>query len=1092
MEIAKMETRQKDVGIDRKLPTKSIKVTNSKIVSAKHDQLAKSNLVKATAASKKDLPKQAPESGSRSSSEQEVMKKNKKVSTKRKKIIKKSSSSDEIPVKNTKKYSKLTTVKKKTTQSSSEEVIAKKKKKIKKNVSVELPKKNRTLVKMTKKVPAKSRSSSEEPTRNKKKKVSAKSRSSFEEPIKIKKKKVPTRPRSSSEESIKTKKMKDLAKYKSSSEEVSIKKYKSTAKKEKIVDDKTATRKQKMFKVEIIGKIKVKGNDDIEVEQNDGTCVTVITPKPLYYSVQGDLISCWCISKTSATQSSKAILLDEGEEQRLTMCGLPLITIEKGNKDTIIRTLIRIVTTKNAEGQTRMSIPTIPLLKFYDHIQKNFIGASMGGGAKCTSVDEYLSYKAGQLQTGEYKMCVRSILLDFKDLTYKQVVDILRGWYLKHDMRLIMVMGVQNTDKDRHIDNSYMTAGNMYERMTINPLNIWSIPFDQAIEISEAFGIQQTNESLAVGKLLRQVAKRTVLNGNTCTDTARFFSSLVMTNKQFDLLTDGDGVNLGPCVVSESMLYIREVLDIEEGVAKHIGTLLSSAQLPTPQDMSLLKVPDENGFLPDAEQARAIEMACTKNISIITGAAGTGKTTIIKKVTSILTANKMPFMCTSFTGKATDRIDECCDVPVATADMLIVERDEHIFTTLIWDESSMTSLRLLWRLLNAYPNKYRIVLIGDPYQLEPIEWGSVLSELIASSTIPLVRLTHIYRVITEEGMFDRIVENSKRMAYWKDKSFDFVQGDNFEVREGDMRTLIQEIKRKHAAGVPASNFVIISPFKEYLAIINRAVQYIYNKNNPYVRKLKQGWIYSSHLKSDKNAMEEQKTFHVGDRVMMTANNKQLGVSNGQEGIIKSVSLAEGIMVAFRKKDILFPLSGMRRKPLQTDGDDIKLKQLADSDALTLNFAVTVHKAQGSQWKEVYYYSHKWTPFITRNMIYTATTRAMCRVLIIGLPSDATRSVENVPHRRTELLCLRLRKYLPMDYVVIEEDEMAKELALRRKFLAEQHEKTYGNAFDDAGDDSGGYYPGFTESGDEESNNSEESGNSGISEDNVPVNSKQGV
>jgi len=132
---------------------------------------------------------------------------------------------------------------------------------------------------------------------------------------------------------------------------------------------------------------------------------------------------------------------------------------------------------------------------------------------------------------------------------------------------------------------------------------------------------------------------------------------------------------------------------------------------------------------------------------------------------------------------------------------MIAHREEHTFEHLIIDETSMVSLKLFHRFICAFSGqRYRITLIGDPYQIQPIEWGNVLKELIESSTIPLVRLKKIYRVQTEEGLFDRIVENSKRIAYWKDSSFDFVKGDNFDVRDGDKGDIMQNIKKMNVEG----------------------------------------------------------------------------------------------------------------------------------------------------------------------------------------------------------------------------------------------------------------------------------------------------
>ncbi len=732
---------------------------------------------------------------------------------------------------------------------------------------------------------------------------------------------------------------------------------------------------------------------------------------------------------------------DTSEECILHMAEVPLVTSVLNEKKPIISAMIRAVRIiKDGKSSLIVSIPV--LLAIYGHIAKTH---------KDISVSSYLSRKANQYNRCHRDEVSQSILYSYSgklQINSSHIFNLLKGWYKTNDLRLLYLMRLD----DGEIRKSLIRPDLLYERLISNPLSIHNIPYDKALQLANTLKIEYTSVQLEAGLYLRTLSKRTIGNANSYIDVSKFFR----TNKPTeDVLKEMIKTS---CVVDGNKLYITEVRDMEESVASSFATFMNADIKASAIHQDIRS---NDGKVLDSEQTKAINTALTKNISIITGAAGTGKTTIIKNLVSSLRESGVTFACTSFTGKATARIEECCDVDAVNMDTMIVRRDEFKFDHLIIDEYSMTSIELMYLFFCAFPGPYRITLIGDINQLEPINFGSVLQEMIISNTIPVTRLKIIYRVITGEGQTDRIVENSKRIAYWGDKPFDFIQGDNFQVKSGDVSDVISEIIRLRRIGFKLSDFVVISPYTEPNPIINRSVQYIFNKCSPCVVKTSIGrWEYYPSYADKDNATSKNTIYHIGDLVMASKNckmvkmhngqvvyldiyrknPKMINIYNGQEGIVTNVELT-GVTVKFRTDEVIFPLATSQLNAANT----------ANTSYISLCYSVTTHKMQGSQRKRVIYFLYKCTKFITRSITYTSITRASNSVLIIGEPSSINRSIENISRKKTEHLCGRLRDKLPEDYKVIEEDEMAKELIERENLLDKRFKEEYGE------DDNNDYY-----------------------------------
>lgn len=760
--------------------------------------------------------------------------------------------------------------------------------------------------------------------------------------------------------------------------------------------------------------------------------------------VGGFLVSRTKSNITISTQcegvvSSRVITLGEREYTTFSNCAVNDIVsctvtesssgeLQLSDRVLITRSIVEerhTIQSMIASVRSRGSLSVIPakIVRLYKHIERSSLSA------KLPTVSQFLSYCANLYNMGNKRDVVR--LLDAASIASSEELGlVLRGWYMKNDVRLLKCLGFD----EEAIRESYIRPDILYSLYMENPLLVYCAPLDRAMIDCELLEVDIASYKQAA-IALRKLAEATVLRwGHSCVNSSTFYNSNKLEKPSIRQLLDRAVVH--DVCDGDHVLYLRELREMEVYVAAQLQNIFTS-KLPSVGT----KRPERDTTLDiDREQDKAVEQALQYNVSIVNGAAGTGKTTIIKKILTCLNMNGVSFACTSFTGCATARITECTGIDAADMDMMIIRSSDYNFSHLIIDEFSMTNIKLMYLFLQAFPGPYRITIIGDVQQLEPIGPGSILKQLIKSNCIPVTTLRTIHRVKTRDGVMDRIIENSKRIAYWEDKPFSFIEGDNFEIREGTIGTLMLEIKSLYSTGAALSDFVIISPWKKPIALINRAVQLTYNMSTKCCIQKGRQWLIQD--REYKRILDiGGLVYHVGDRVMILKNKDEPKMFNGQEGRVTDV-LEDGVEVEVRRRvlndsgeweeivtRILFPFVGKR--------DD---ENSLNISFITLSYACTVHKMQGKQCKLAIYYldeeccstTNGPSSFVTRNMTYTAITRAEERVLLIGRPTHFNRSVNNVPKDKKEYLYWRLRELLPQDFCPVKDDRMMEELLERQR------------------------------------------------------------
>jgi len=420
---------------------------------------------------------------------------------------------------------------------------------------------------------------------------------------------------------------------------------------------------------------------------------------------------------------------------------------------------------------------------------------------------------------------------------------------------------------------------------------------------------------------------------------------------------------------SDTALYLPFFHQAEGEVAHSIHKLASFPFL-TPDfdlDKAISEVEEELGLEFSATQKLAIKECFGKKLLIITGGPGTGKTTIIKAVVDIFHRWGKQVVLAAPTGRAAKRLSEATEREAKTIHraleynpkMGVFRRSENYPLTgdvLIIDEFSMVDLPLMFHLIKAVPNWMRLILVGDKDQLPSVGPGNLLRDIIDSKKVEVVRLDEIFR----QAKDSLIVQNAHRVNHGqslvkpdkgdKDADFYFIaQNDEQKVFDTIMNLCTSRIPDKLNLKPISPQIQVISPMYRGLVGVDNLNRELQERLNPSQEGLKFG----------------NRLIKVHDKVMQVRNNYDKEVFNGDIGLVSHVDKQKyRVEVDFYGRPVFYEKEEM--------------------DDLTLAYAVSVHKSQGSEYLSVV------MPLLTqhyimlqRNLFYTALTRAKKLSVIVG-------------------------------------------------------------------------------------------------------------
>ena len=448
-------------------------------------------------------------------------------------------------------------------------------------------------------------------------------------------------------------------------------------------------------------------------------------------------------------------------------------------------------------------------------------------------------------------------------------------------------------------------------------------------------------------------------------------------------------------VGGETLIYPPYLYYAEKKVATRLLQLQQATEPLSEDNLSLfIKVWEKDNQIQLAQKQKEAIKACLHHgVLVLTGGPGTGKTTVIKGILSILKAQGLKIRLAAPTGRAAKRLSETTGQKALTIHRLLeannLAQDDNLqlgfskdiddqldADVIILDEVSMVDIVLMHHFLNAVPDGCRIILVGDTDQLPAVGPGSVLKDIIRSQKVPAIRLDEIFRQ-TQTSMIiqNAHIINAGRLPDLRKQYSDFVF---YELN--DDTSITQKILDLCTKDLPHEGFdvlkdvQILSPMHRFLCGVENLNLMLQEQLNP--KKNQDELKYSS------------QTFRVGDKVMHIRNNYQKNVFNGDIGFIQDVNNEKLTVDYF---------------------DHIVTYEKNELNELTLAYASSVHKSQGSEYKVVIIpLSTSHYIMLQRNLLYTAITRAKQKVIIIGSKKALMTAIQsNRTQKRYTLLAERL-------------------------------------------------------------------------------------
>ncbi|MDL2058199.1 ATP-dependent RecD-like DNA helicase [Limosilactobacillus reuteri] len=540
------------------------------------------------------------------------------------------------------------------------------------------------------------------------------------------------------------------------------------------------------------------------------------------------------------------------------------------------------------------------------------------------------------------------------------------------------------------------------------------ISFNRADQVAQKLGIATDDSRRIDAAIIQTLDDLTMETGDTFTTTKPLLQQTIQ------LLAQGSGGRVSTDLIANQIveleknqeisyadekIYPTALYNAEWQIADHLHRLLTVDQEKLPAttiEKTVTKVADQSGITYDQVQKEAIKTALNSKVMLLTGGPGTGKTTIIKGIVASyakihdlsLDVNEykeksFPVLLAAPTGRAAKRMSEATDLPASTIHRLLGLNGREMPTDmnardlegslLIIDEMSMVDTLLFKTLIQAVPTSMHVVLVGDKDQLPSVGPGQVFHDLLDFTELPKVELTNIHRQAADSTIIP-LAHAIKEGRLPPDLTNKMPDRSFISCHANQVPSVVQQIidlskKRDYSA----NDIQILAPMYRGQAGIDRLNELAQQAYNPPA---------NGKQEIDFRGL----TFRVGDKVLQLVNVPEKNIFNGDIG--KITAIESGRTVGKKNESIT----------VDFDGNEVSYSRM-EWNQLRLAYCISIHKAQGSQFKMVLLpIVQQFSRMLQRNLLYTAITRAAEKLVLIGEPYAAVTSVKNeAVNRKTSLV-----------------------------------------------------------------------------------------
>lgn len=525
------------------------------------------------------------------------------------------------------------------------------------------------------------------------------------------------------------------------------------------------------------------------------------------------------------------------------------------------------------------------------------------------------------------------------------------------------------------------------------------IPFDKVDEMAKSLSVPMDSPNRILSGINYVFSYNATTNGHTCLPAEKLIMAAAellclderkVSDSVDEFIHSGD---LGRYRIGDKeYLMTARASEAEDFIAKNLHRLSGGVEKYGEADIASLieQVEAKLSITFAPQQKKALYLALDSGVMVLTGGPGTGKTTVIKALISIFKSIGLKVVLAAPTGRAAKRMSETTGHEAKTVHrMLEMDRDisgENKFfrnmknpldeSVVIIDEASMLDLYLTEALMRALKRGARLILIGDSDQLPSVGAGNILYDVISSERINTVKLTQIFRQ-SEKSLIitnaHRINEGISPLLNITDNDFFFVRRENeSEIPETIADLIVSRLPKTYGAQI-RDGIQVITPSKKGSGGVEALNAVLQEKMNPKME-----------FKREKNA--HGMIFREGDRVMQMSNNYEIewekngvcgvGLFNGDIGRIMRIDKNRDVMkINFEDRIVSYPFDML--------------------DDLELSYAITVHKSQGSEYPVVIIPMYSCPSMLmTRNLLYTAVTRARKMVILVGRSDIPLKMAQN--------------------------------------------------------------------------------------------------